>query len=100
MGEYWPITKGIDLSTTFSFISVSSIVISATILFNKSRLLSFGIIWFFVTLSVTSSFIVIYDVIFGHRLYLPSIGFAILMALMISRISQMKFRKKLEINPG
>jgi hypothetical protein len=60
-------------------------------LFKNERLLSFGIIWFFVTLSVTSSFIVIYDVIFEHRLYLPSAGFAILMAVVISRISDLHY---------
>jgi tetratricopeptide (TPR) repeat protein len=38
------------------------------------RLISFGILWFFITLSVESSFIPITDVIFEHRLYLPSIG--------------------------
>jgi protein O-mannosyl-transferase len=38
------------------------------------RLISFGILWFFVTLSVESSLIPIGDVIFEHRLYLPSIG--------------------------
>lgn len=41
------------------------------------RLVSFGIFWFFITLSVESSFIPIKDVIFEHRLYLPSIGFFI-----------------------
>lgn len=40
----------------------------------ESRLISFGILWFFVTLSVESSFIPIVDVIFEHRLYLPSPG--------------------------
>jgi len=39
-----------------------------------SRLIAFGIIWFFLALSVESSFIPIEDVIFEHRLYLPSIG--------------------------
>jgi tetratricopeptide (TPR) repeat protein len=38
------------------------------------RLIAFGILWFFVALSVESSFIPIVDVIFEHRLYLPSIG--------------------------
>ena len=38
------------------------------------RLVSFGIFWFFITLSVESSFIPIIDVMFEHRLYLPSIG--------------------------
>lgn len=41
------------------------------------RLPAFGIIWFFLTLSVESSVIPITDVIFEHRLYLPSVGFFI-----------------------
>lgn len=39
------------------------------------RLTGIGIVWFYVTLAVESSFIPISDVIFEHRLYLPSIGF-------------------------
>jgi len=39
------------------------------------RLLAFGIVWFFLTLSIESSIIPIKDVIFEHRLYLPSVGF-------------------------
>ena len=38
------------------------------------RLISFGILWFFITLSVESSIIPIRDVIYEHRLYLPSVG--------------------------
>jgi hypothetical protein len=38
------------------------------------RAVSFGIFWFFITLSVESSLIPIQDVIFEHRLYLPSVG--------------------------
>ena len=39
-----------------------------------SRLVPFGIFWFFITLAVESSVVPIYDVIFEHRMYLPSIG--------------------------
>ncbi|MFZ4439369.1 MAG: tetratricopeptide repeat protein [Syntrophales bacterium] len=39
------------------------------------RTVSFGIFWFFVTMSVESSIIPIQDVIFEHRVYLPAIGF-------------------------
>jgi tetratricopeptide (TPR) repeat protein len=39
------------------------------------RLVSFGIFWFFLTLSVESSIVPIADVIFEHRVYLPSVGF-------------------------
>ncbi|TGU70909.1 tetratricopeptide repeat protein [Geomonas terrae] len=38
------------------------------------RLIGFGILWFFLTLSVESSLIPISDVIFEHRLYLPCFG--------------------------
>ncbi|TAL23280.1 MAG: tetratricopeptide repeat protein [Nitrospirae bacterium] len=44
---------------------------------SASRFLSFGIFWFFITLSVESSIIPIRDVIFEHRLYLPVIGIII-----------------------
>lgn len=40
----------------------------------EARLASFGILWFFITLSVESSLIPIVDLIFEHRLYLPSVG--------------------------
>jgi len=38
------------------------------------RLIAFGIFWFLITLSVESSVIPIVDVIFEHRVYLPSVG--------------------------
>lgn len=38
------------------------------------RLVAFGIAWFFLTLSVESSFVPIQDVINEHRIYLPSAG--------------------------
>ncbi|MBI5196215.1 MAG: tetratricopeptide repeat protein, partial [Nitrospirae bacterium] len=41
------------------------------------RLTAFGLFWFFITLSVESSVIPIVDVIFEHRMYLPSIGLII-----------------------
>lgn len=37
-------------------------------------LICLGIAWFYLTLSIESSFIPILDVIFEHRLYLPSVG--------------------------
>jgi protein O-mannosyl-transferase len=47
---------------------------------NKSvhaRIISFGIFWFFITLSVESSIVPIIDVIYEHRMYLPSVGLCI-----------------------
>jgi tetratricopeptide (TPR) repeat protein len=42
--------------------------------YRPSRLIAFGIFWFFITLSVESSIIPIADVMVEHRLYLPGIG--------------------------
>ena len=87
----WPIIRHLDLTTVFFFILLFSIASISIWTYRKARLVSFAIAWFFITLSVTSSFVVIYDVIFEHRLYLPSIGFAILIAVMVSRISMLRF---------
>ncbi len=40
----------------------------------RCRIAAFGIFWFFITLAVESSVIPIVDVVFEHRLYLPSVG--------------------------
>lgn len=53
----------------------------------EMRLVSFGIAWFFVTLSVESGVIPISDVIFEHRMYLPSVGFilALTVSILVAR---------------
>jgi len=43
----------------------------------KWTLIPFGAAWFYITLSPTQSFVPILDIIFEHRVYLPSIGFFI-----------------------
>lgn len=74
------------------------IIVSAIIYFLKNRqglsiIILFGIFWFYLTLSVESSFIPIKDVIFEHRLYLPSSG---LIAAFVTAfvISAEKFKKE------
>ena len=58
------------------------------------RIIAFGIFWFFITLSVESSFIPIVDVIFEHRVYLPSTGFFIALTtgifLLLNKFGQRK----------
>jgi len=86
----------LNIHVFLSFLFLSTIITVAVYLFYRSknanknlkcsgdqyaalyiRLISFGILWFFITLAVESSIIPIRDVIFEHRLYLPSIGFFI-----------------------
>ena len=82
----YPLSHSLFEPQTFvSFLFLSAIFVFAVYLFIRSRrtdnahglLISFGILWFFITLSVESSIIPIRDVIFEHRLYLPSVGIVI-----------------------
>lgn len=65
-----------ELKTFLSFSFLLGILAAGVLLFKKYRLISFGIFWFFLTISVESSFLPIsQNVIFEHRTYLPGFGF-------------------------
>ncbi len=49
----------------------------------KWTVVPFGVAWFYITLSPTQSFVPILDVIFEHRVYLPSIGFFIVIVAVV-----------------
>ena len=69
-----------DPDTWAAFSLLFSMFILALVFFKKQRLLSFGILWFFLTLSIESSFIPLKDVLVEHRLYLPMLGFSLFAA--------------------
>jgi protein O-mannosyl-transferase len=75
----YPVSAGFfQIKTFLSFLVLLGILLTGVGLFKKYRLISFGIFWFFLTLSVESSIIPIsQNVIFEHRTYLPSFGFFI-----------------------
>jgi len=61
---------------------------------SELRLISFGIFWFFITLSVESSIIPTQDVIFEHRMYLPSAGlFILLVTLVFYLLNRLEHKK-------
>jgi tetratricopeptide (TPR) repeat protein len=92
---FLPINQSVDYDYTLShsffewrvfvsFLLLMTIFLFSLWLINASRgknpyfrLSAFGILWFFITLSVESSFMPIIDLIFEHRVYLPSVGFFI-----------------------
>ncbi len=80
-----------ELGTLLSFLFLTFLFLFSIYIYNRNRVISFGILWFFITLSVESSFIPIADVIFEHRTYLPSFGFF----LIISTGLHMLFRDKI-----
>jgi len=91
----WPVDQNLDYdypashslfepSVFLSFLFLTALFAAAVYLLFVSRrtaadprlrLIGFGILWLFLTLSIESSLIPIRDVIFEHRVYLPSVGF-------------------------
>jgi tetratricopeptide (TPR) repeat protein len=89
---FLPINQSIDYDYTLShsffepgvvasFAVIMVLLAAAILLLRKSRdgnaayrLTALGIFWFFLTISIESSVLPIIDLIFEHRLYLPSIG--------------------------
>lgn len=68
-------------STLLSFIFLLFLGSMIIFLYKRWKIGSFALLWFFVILSPTSSFIPIIDVIFEHRAYLASLGFFLLFSL-------------------
>ncbi len=87
-----PVNQSVDYDFTLShsffepavlgsFSVIALLIALAVLLVQKSRegrpelrLIAFGIFWFFLTLSIESSILPIIDLIFEHRVYLPSVG--------------------------
>ena len=68
-----------------------SLFVAAWVLKKKQPAVSFGLFWFFLTMSVESSFFPIEHVIFEHRMYLPMVGLCLVMSTLL--VSVFKNRK-------
>jgi protein O-mannosyl-transferase len=91
----YPVFRSISPSVLASLAVIIAILALAGYLLVRARhkrqpelnLIAFGLFWFFTSLSIESSLIPLPDVIFEHRLYLPSVGFfaAVVTALFAGR---------------
>jgi tetratricopeptide (TPR) repeat protein len=91
----YPIYKSFFSPAVFlSFLFLLSLIIAGIYVYRLSkrsetkdrywfRLISFGIFWFFIALFAESGIIPIRDVIFEHRVYLPSVGFFMILTVAI-----------------
>ena len=77
----FPIAQSLfEIPTLINGLILLSLLILALFLYKINKIFSFGILWFFLTLSIESTFIPISDVIFEHRTYIPSFGFFIIIS--------------------
>jgi hypothetical protein len=85
----YPLSTGFfEPRTLICFMLLLGLMAMAIYYFNRKRIISFGIGWFLITLSVESSFIPIADLIFEHRTYLPSpIFFLVFVYLFFTKFS-------------
>jgi len=83
-----------DNYSYISFLVLLMIGLFALYTIKRNRLVSLGILWFFIGLSVESSFISIKDVYFEHRLYFPLAGFIIFL------IGMLVYERKAKPAPG
>ena len=74
----YPVSRSLaEPATLASAILLVAILVFAIRNLSRYRLISFGIFWFFLTLLPESSVVPLGDLIFEHRLYLPSVGYSL-----------------------
>lgn len=77
----FPISRTLwEPSTLAWFGALAALASLAVAMTRRAPLVAFCLLWFFLTLGITSSIVPITDVIFEHRLYLAVLGFALLLA--------------------
>ncbi|GAB4483098.1 MAG: tetratricopeptide repeat protein [Thermodesulfovibrionales bacterium] len=80
----YPVTKTMtDVPTLAAFLGYAGLWGAGFYFRARGPALSFSVLLFMVGLAPTSSFMPIADVIFEHRLYLPSIGFVLAVPLLL-----------------
>lgn len=70
----YPLVGSLAQFPYLPFLLHGSIIATAAILVRKNRLILYGVLFFYMTIAPESSIIAMDDLIFEHRLYLPSVG--------------------------
>jgi hypothetical protein len=82
----FPGTTALNASTILSALLLFALLIFGVYMHKRNKFLSFGILFFFLTIVLESSIFPIADLMVEHRLYLPSIGFLITLVSLIRYI--------------
>ncbi len=80
--------------TYLSFSILLALLIFAILIARKHKLFSFFILWFFITVAPSAGIIPIADVVFEHRLYLPSIGYCVILVLLINKLFSFQWMRQ------
>jgi tetratricopeptide (TPR) repeat protein len=77
-------------TTLLSFIAIAGMMVMAIWLAKRERLLSFCVLWFLGNLVIESSVIGL-EIIFEHRVYLPSMFFILMLVILVYRFTNSKW---------
>jgi Flp pilus assembly protein TadD len=85
----FPLSRSLlePLTTFLSASALTGLLLLAVFLSGKNRLLSFCILWFLGNLAIESSVIGL-EIIFEHRVYLPSMFFCVLLTVLVYRYTR------------
>jgi len=78
------------ITTLLSFIAISGMIVAAIWLAKRERLLSFSLLWFMGNLVIESSVLGL-EIIFEHRVYLPSMFFILMLVSLVYRFANSKW---------
>jgi len=87
----------IDPVAIFSTICLLGLILAAFYLFKKNKIISFTIFWFLITLLPFSNIIPLQRLIAEVYLYVPSLGFCLLIAYLITKVKDTKLTRKKSI---
>ena len=76
----------LDFSNLFSFIVIIAIIVGSFYIFQYSKGIFFGIWWFIITLLPVSNLIEIHNPIAERYLYLPLVGFCMVIAILFNKV--------------
>jgi tetratricopeptide (TPR) repeat protein len=96
----YPIVENfVDPQTIFSCLLLIALAWTAVKLFNRQRLISFCIVWFFLATSVEAIVVsfVHRNVIYEHWLYLPMVGFSLFLAVTLLSVISLPKRQRAAI---
>jgi tetratricopeptide (TPR) repeat protein len=77
----FPVSLSIDWQVVLSLSVLTTIFVAAAVLYKYSRVVTFSILWFFITLLPVSNIINLRILIAERFLYIPSLGFCLFVAL-------------------
>ncbi|UCD83829.1 MAG: tetratricopeptide repeat protein [Deltaproteobacteria bacterium] len=76
----------IEPAVVISVLILGTILAGVVVIFRRVPTVSFGIMFFFITLLPTSSIVPLQDVMAEHRLYLPTTGFCLIGGVLLSNL--------------